>query len=533
NDRNSTWIYSAKQQLLFMSNFANNNTRKQNLRGLSRKLFNLAERNQNFFLTMGREWPENKLGMVTVSVGKSRAQPIRLKLSTETLILQREELVYVQSEITQKDPAILSRIRVVMIPREKNGGLGVSVKGGAEHNLPILISRIFKDQAADKTGKLYVGDAILKVNGVDMDGCTHDDAVAALKKAGDEVTLSVRYFRPASLFLSRNRRNTRTGSVTSPTSASGDESDTGTLTKPKLEKQWSDILCVPLLFAYITRYHPGTDKIRHNAFEVVGMDGGSSGTIHCDNTITYLEWMRCITHNINMLNNHSITMSNKLLLPAEQISHMCWTCERLMATHHWHNWKPQFLALKGSDIYLFDSPPSSTRDWTRCERIYKIYDCMFRILKDSELQDERQHCFSIQHGSGETHYLCSESRQELLKLEKEWFRTNYMAVLHQRSKTFGCSWRGRISGLTLDMNMGFSLYDSETKSYMWNYKFSQLKGSSDDDKTKLKLHFLNEHTKQIDSREVECSNLKTLLYSMHSFLSAKLASVDPCFLQDT
>ena len=33
------------------------------------------------------------------------------------------------------------------IKRDKPGGLGLSVKGGAEHSLPILVSRIFKDQA--------------------------------------------------------------------------------------------------------------------------------------------------------------------------------------------------------------------------------------------------------------------------------------------------------------------------------------------------------------------------------------------------
>ena len=41
--------------------------------------------------------------------------------------------------------------RTVQIRRERVGGLGLSVKGGAEHNLPILISRIFKDQAGRKT----------------------------------------------------------------------------------------------------------------------------------------------------------------------------------------------------------------------------------------------------------------------------------------------------------------------------------------------------------------------------------------------
>jgi gamma-syntrophin len=53
---------------------------------------------------------------------------------------------------------------MVQITRQKVGGLGLSIKGGAEHKLPILISRIYKDQAADLTGQLFVGDAIIKVS---------------------------------------------------------------------------------------------------------------------------------------------------------------------------------------------------------------------------------------------------------------------------------------------------------------------------------------------------------------------------------
>lgn len=50
----------------------------------------------------------------------------------------------------------------MQIHRQKVGGLGLSIKGGAEHKLPILISRIYKNQAADRTGDLFVGDAIIK-----------------------------------------------------------------------------------------------------------------------------------------------------------------------------------------------------------------------------------------------------------------------------------------------------------------------------------------------------------------------------------
>lgn len=53
--------------------------------------------------------------------------------------------------------------RMVQITRQPVGGLGLSIKGGAEHKLPILISRIYKEQAADLSGKLFVGDAIVKV----------------------------------------------------------------------------------------------------------------------------------------------------------------------------------------------------------------------------------------------------------------------------------------------------------------------------------------------------------------------------------
>lgn len=43
--------------------------------------------------------------------------------------------------------------------------------------------------AADQTEQLYVGDAILSVNGEDLRDATHDEAVKALKRAGKVVEL--------------------------------------------------------------------------------------------------------------------------------------------------------------------------------------------------------------------------------------------------------------------------------------------------------------------------------------------------------
>lgn len=51
------------------------------------------------------------------------------------------------------------------------------------------LCKIFKGMAADQTEELYVGDAILSVNGEDLREATHDEAVKALKRAGKVVEL--------------------------------------------------------------------------------------------------------------------------------------------------------------------------------------------------------------------------------------------------------------------------------------------------------------------------------------------------------
>ena len=65
--------------------------------------------------------------------------------------------------------------------------VGISIKGGRENRMPIIISKIFPNMPADQTGQLYVGDAILSVNGRDLQHVSHEEAVQILKKTGREV----------------------------------------------------------------------------------------------------------------------------------------------------------------------------------------------------------------------------------------------------------------------------------------------------------------------------------------------------------
>lgn len=82
--------------------------------------------------------------------------------------------------------------RVVELPKTEEG-LGFNVMGGKEQNSPIYISRIISGGVADRNGGLRRGDQLMSINGVNVEGETHEKAVELLKAAIHKVILVVRY----------------------------------------------------------------------------------------------------------------------------------------------------------------------------------------------------------------------------------------------------------------------------------------------------------------------------------------------------
>merc|ERR1712045_429224 len=81
------------------------------------------------------------------------------------------------------------------------GPLGLSIIGGNDHScVPfgtgepgIFISKIIPGGAAANTKKLRMGDRILFVNGVDIRGASHQDAVLALLSKKDSMKMTVQH----------------------------------------------------------------------------------------------------------------------------------------------------------------------------------------------------------------------------------------------------------------------------------------------------------------------------------------------------
>ncbi|KFD54309.1 hypothetical protein M513_04851 [Trichuris suis] len=89
-----------------------------------------------------------------------------------------------------------ARLRTVKIHRSPDEGLGLSVTGGREHGVPILISEIHSGEIAERSGLLNVGDAIMSVNGIDLWPLRHADAVKVLSEQAGELELRVLYIPP-------------------------------------------------------------------------------------------------------------------------------------------------------------------------------------------------------------------------------------------------------------------------------------------------------------------------------------------------
>ncbi|CAH0583083.1 unnamed protein product [Chrysodeixis includens] len=95
---------------------------------------------------------------------------------------------------------VFDDIQDVILVKE-GGSLGFSIIGGTDHScVPfggkepgIFISHVVPGGVAARSGKLRMGDRLLKVNGTELTGATHRDAVQLLLQPGNTLALTVRH----------------------------------------------------------------------------------------------------------------------------------------------------------------------------------------------------------------------------------------------------------------------------------------------------------------------------------------------------
>ncbi|KAI4880360.1 hypothetical protein NFI96_001236 [Prochilodus magdalenae] len=415
-----------------------------------------------------------KTGIYLLQDGNEEPFSIRLHLAKDILTIQEQDVICVSGEPFYSSVGSVASERTVTIRRQTIGGFGLSIKGGAEHKIPVVISKISKEQKAELSGLLFIGDGILQ----DTLSCSSWPTSPGLR----------------------------------------------------WEKRWVDLRLIPLLHARLSQYVPGSDICRQNAFQVIAVDGVCSGVIQCPTAEECTDWLQAIASNISALTKHNVKKINRNFPVNQQIIYMGWVDEREQDLVQDRMYTPKFLALRGSSLFKFSAPPVTTWDWTRAEQSLTVYEIMCKILKDGDLLDKRRQCFSLQTDTGEDVVFSVELESELLLWEKAFQMATFFEVERIQCKTYACIMESHLMGLTIDFSMGFVCFDAASKAVLWRYKFSQLKGSSDDGKSKIKFLFQNQDTKLIEAKELEFSNLFAVLHCIHAFFAAKVACLDPMFV---
>ncbi|RWS09753.1 gamma-1-syntrophin-like isoform X2 [Dinothrombium tinctorium] len=443
----------------------------------------------------------SKLGMVTVcdnfvrngskSGLSARPEPMRLRLTPEKLILQKEvaesealsidspNWLFESSSESSSGAENLSDFREVKLVKDKTG-LGINIKGGSEHGLPILISSLVKNSPADRSGQLFIGDAIIKVNEIPLSLSTHDQAIKILKSAGSRVTLTVKHFKTASPFLNKCWKKKEEWRL--PRINNNKKENSKTTDKRVLTTKWIDVISVDLLCCHVTKYIHDTDKVRPNGFEIrwclphSDSDNSSvesltnsisqkrkslsSAIVTCNDSIIYSEWRTEIDNYVNKLNSNYLKALNEKLAKTEQILFMGWVSQGYPSSKQephrpCYRWTTKYLVIKGGELYIYNNAGHFLKyfngeaghgDDERLSSyiaVYRCYQSVLRCLKTNELVDERENCFILLTANGHNQlgtsnvckfgpssiaYLSVETGHDLMKIKNAWNKATYYSV---------------------------------------------------------------------------------------------------------
>ncbi|XP_061267966.1 disks large homolog 1 isoform X11 [Bos indicus] len=133
-------------------------------------------------------------GYAPPDITNSSSQPIDNHVSPPSYLVQTPASPARYSPVSKAvlgDDEITREPRKVVLHRGSTG-LGFNIVGG-EDGEGIFISFILAGGPADLSGELRKGDRIISVNSVDLRTASHEQAAAALKNAGQAVTIVAQY----------------------------------------------------------------------------------------------------------------------------------------------------------------------------------------------------------------------------------------------------------------------------------------------------------------------------------------------------
>ncbi|XP_063780516.1 beta-1-syntrophin [Pseudophryne corroboree] len=436
------------------------------------------------------------------------------------------------TELPEQVPeAIGNKKRAVRVVKQELGGLGISIKGGKENKMPILISKIFKGLAADQTQSLYVGDAILSVNGMDLRDATHDEAVQALKRAGKEVTLEVKYMREATPYVKKGSPVSEIGWETPPPESPRLGNSSACPPSPVSLPIHGDRKSIPLKMCFVTRSLTVPDPENRN-LELHSPDVKHTVVLRSKDPAAAQAWFSAIHGAVTELVSKVITevkeqLGKNGISGSQEIRHMGWLAEKVLGENEKH-WKPVLIVVTEKDLLMYESMPRVKEAWFNPVHTYPLIAT--RLVhsgpgKGSSLPGT-EFSFATRTGSRqgiETHLFRVETNRDLSLWTRQIVQGCHNSAELIKEIITPCTYKIQVCRLVINYEHGFSITtqapDGTFTKTLAQYPYEKLKMSSDDG---IKMLFLDFGGKEGDIQlDLQCCP-KPIVFIIHSFLSAKI-----------
>ncbi|XP_064228490.1 inaD-like protein isoform X7 [Aotus nancymaae] len=163
-----------------------------------------SEEDGNFEVGI-KQLPESESFKLAVSQMKQQKYPMKVSFSSQEIPLAPASSYHsTDADFTgyggfqaplSVDPAtcpIVPGQEMIIEISKGRSGLGLSIVGGKDTPLnAIVIHEVYEEGAAARDGRLWAGDQILEVNGVDLRNSSHEEAITALRQTPQKVRLVV------------------------------------------------------------------------------------------------------------------------------------------------------------------------------------------------------------------------------------------------------------------------------------------------------------------------------------------------------
>lgn len=279
------------------------------------------------------------------------------------------------NEVCDVPDEVANQKRHVRVIKSDNNGLGISIKGGRENRMPILISKIFRGMAAENTKALYVGDAILSVNGEELRDATHEQAVKVLKKAGRIVDLEVKFLREVTPYFRKASIISEVGWELQRPFLCSTAHGSSPLPVPQTPPR-ADTRYIPLQLTHLARNLKFIDPDQRS-FELHSPDGVHSCILRAHDSQEALIWFNALHLAIGKCTQKALLDANRTLSPLiGDLKHIGWVSRKIFNDQPYRSdsessdefsdkWQSVFVAITDRDLRIYESAPWSAEAWTR------------------------------------------------------------------------------------------------------------------------------------------------------------------------